>query len=92
MGNFANYNSKVLLEYQILVASGLRSRHVSVLNESLELWNRTFGSADSLEYPEGLRSTLSKLKSVSDVQLPGFPEVESDEVCEFFDCMWAREI
>jgi len=77
----------VLLQYQSLVASGLKSRHKSVLTESLTTWNHTFGSAESLEYPEVLRPTLSKLKSVTDLQLPGFPEAEGDEVCKFFDAI-----
>lgn len=85
---FTHFDSKNLLQFKSLVASGLRSRHKSVLNESLGMWNRTFGSADSLVYPEDLRTTLLKLKSVIDLQLPGFAEVEDDEVCRLCDHFW----
>ncbi|KAK4690662.1 hypothetical protein P7C71_g6179, partial [Lecanoromycetidae sp. Uapishka_2] len=43
------------------------------------MWNRTFGTVDSLEYPEDLRPILSKWKSITDIQLPSFAEVEGDE-------------
>lgn len=47
------------------------------------MWNRTFGSVESLEYPDDLRPTLSKLKTVTDLQLPGFAESEAEEVRRF---------
>lgn len=74
-------DNSFLLSIQGLMASSLRSRHKSILNKSVLLWNRTFGSVESLDYPEELQTVLRKLKSIVDIQLPGFPDVDDDEVC-----------
>ena len=50
------------------------------MNDSLELWNRTFGSAESLEYPDELHLLLTKLQPVTELVLPTFPDNEGDEV------------
>ncbi len=60
--------------------SSLTSRHQAILNQSIELWNCTFGNADFLEYRDDLRTALAKLRSVTDMQLPNFPE-DDIEVC-----------
>ena len=44
------------------------------------MWNRTFGAADSLQYSEGLRKVLLKLRDATDIQLPGFPDIGDGEV------------
>ena len=57
-----------------------RSRHKSVVNESIAMWNNTFGTEDTLEYPEDLRTILQKLRSVTELRLPSFPERNGEEV------------
>ena len=44
------------------------------------MWNRTFGCSEALEYPDDLRKTLTKLRSVTEIRLPSLPEAELDEV------------
>jgi len=73
-------SSQFLASIQTLVASSLRSRHKSILNDAISMWNHTFGCADTLEYPENLRKHLKKLKAGVDIELPGFVEDEGDEV------------
>ena len=44
------------------------------------MWNNTFGAEDFLEYPEDLRITLQKIKSMTELRLPSFPELNGEEV------------
>ncbi|MCJ1276738.1 hypothetical protein MMC21_004545 [Puttea exsequens] len=44
------------------------------------MWKDTFGSAESLEYPQEMRKILLKLRSLTDIRLPGLVEAEGDEV------------
>ncbi len=75
-------DNALLTSIQDLIVSSLTSRHQAIMNESIELWNCTFGNAEFLEYRDDLRTALSKLKSVTEMQLPNFPEddVEVSEV------------
>lgn len=78
---FPNHNTRLLFNIRQLVLSGLKSRHRSIVNQFILLWNRTFGCAKRLEYPEELCGTLFKFQCTTDIQLPSFPAVASDEVC-----------
>ena len=78
--NLPAFTSSTLLKHQYLLLSSLRSRHKSIANDSLDMWNRTFGSAESLEYPDELHLLLTKLQPVTDLILPTFPDNEGDEV------------
>ncbi|KAL2040219.1 hypothetical protein N7G274_007122 [Stereocaulon virgatum] len=80
MENLPDFSSSSLSRYQGLILSGLRSRHKSIVNDSISMWNCTFGFADTLEYPKDLHLTLSKLKRLAELNLPDFPETEGDEV------------
>lgn len=77
---FPNHNTRLLFGIRQLVLSGLQSRHRSIVNQFILLWNQTFGCAKSLEYPEELCGTLFRLQCTTDIQLPSFPEVVGDEV------------
>ena len=46
------------------------------------MWNRTFGCSEALEYPDDLRKTLVKLRLVTEIRLPGLPELLEAEVDE----------
>ncbi len=78
--NLPAFSTITLLKHQHLLLSSLRSRHRSIANDSLDMWNRTFGCAESLEYPDELRTLLTKLQSVTELILPTFPDTEDDEV------------
>ena len=60
--------------------SSLSSRHRSILNDAIVLWNGTFGTAETLEYSENLRKVLSRLNKVTELQLPTFPQEADSEV------------
>ena len=76
----AVFDTKSLFSFQELVVAGLRSRHKTVVNESVVLWNSTFGEEIIVEYPEDLRTVLQKLRPMIDIRLPNFPESNGDEV------------
>ena len=78
--NAPKFDSSFLAGNQDLLSSCLRSRHKPILNQSILMWNRTFGAANSLEYPERLQKVLLKLRGVTDIQLPGFPDLGDSEV------------
>ena len=78
--NLPAFSSSTLAKHQQLLLSSLRSRHRSIANDSLEMWNHTFGCAESLEYPDELHLLLTKLQPVTELILPTFPDNEGDEV------------
>jgi len=65
---------------QGLLLAGLSSRHRTILNMSIGLWNSTFGLMNDVTYPETLRKALLRLASVTEIELQGLPvgEVSSD--------------
>lgn len=64
-----------------LITSGLNSRHKAIVNESVLLWNRTFGLVEGLEYPDNLQPVLLKLKTLTSIYLPNFEKMDNIEVC-----------
>ena len=77
------FDTRYLLSIQELVVAGFRSRHKAVVNETIIMWNRTFGGEGALEYPEDLRAILQKLRYMTDLRLPNFPDSIGDDVSEF---------
>lgn len=71
----------LLSTIETLIISSLRSRHKAILNQSILLWNRTFGSVDVLEYPNALRPVLLRLRTLTDLDLPNFTVDDDTEVC-----------
>lgn len=69
--------NKSLKEFQVLIGSLLRSGHGSLLNKAIAWWNHSFGLSPALEYPEALLKPLSKLKAYTSIQLPAFPNEDS---------------
>ncbi len=78
--NLPAFTTSTLSNYEHLLLSSLRSRHRSIVNDSLEMWNRTFGCAEFLEYPDELHTLLTKLQPVTELSLPTFPDTEGDKV------------
>lgn len=74
------YNNDSLRLLLVLMTSSLGSRHRVIVNDAISLWNRTFGTADRLEYPDTLRITLLRLRSMTDIELPTFPDVNNADV------------
>ena len=74
------FDTRILFSIQELVVAGFRSRHKAIVNESIVMWNNTFGGEDTLEYPSDLKTILQKLRPVTELRLPNFPESNDDEV------------
>ena len=76
----AVFDTRFLFNIQELVIAGFRSRHKAVVNESIAMWNNTFGIEDTLEYPEDLKAVMQKLRFMTELRLPTFPERTGEEV------------
>ena len=74
------FDTRFLLSIQELMVASFRSRHKSIVSESIAMWNNTFGIEDTLEYPKDLRLILQKLRCVTVLRLPSFPEQDGGEV------------
>lgn len=74
------FDTGFLFSIQELITAGFRSRHRTVVNESIAMWNSTFGGEATLDYPEDLKNILQKLKSVTELRLPNFPESNDEDV------------
>lgn len=74
------FDTRFLFSIHELVVAGFRSRHKAVVNKAIVMWNSTFGGQDTLEYPEDLRTILQKLRSMTELRLPNFPALDSEEV------------
>lgn len=74
-------DSGLLSMIETFVVSSLKSRHKAFLNQSILLWNRTFGSVDGLEYPKALRPILLRLRTLTELELPNFTVDDDTEVC-----------
>jgi hypothetical protein len=74
-------HTKILGELELLICSGLESKHKYIVNKSIQLWNSVFGECrDGLEYPEQVKAALLKLRPIADIQLPFFPESLKSEL------------
>ncbi|KAG9244064.1 Rap1-interacting factor 1 N terminal-domain-containing protein [Calycina marina] len=67
--------NKQLQALEVLISSGLESKHKSIVVSTIKLWNTTFGTfTDGLEYPTRLADALLRLRSIgADLNLPSFP-------------------
>lgn len=77
-------DSQLLSILSILITSGLDGRHEAIMDESIMLWNSTFGLIENLEYPNTLQPILLKLGTVTRIYLPNIPKNDSIEVCQRF--------
>lgn len=74
------FDSRLLLVLESLIVCSLKSRQKMIINEAIQMWNRTFGAVEYLEYPDPLRPVLLKLKKLTDLSLPAFPDGKDSEV------------
>lgn len=65
-----------------LLAAGFRSRHKTIVNDLIVVWNHSFGKAKALEYPATLHHVLARIRLSTEVELPGFVDDETTEVRE----------
>ncbi|KAF8940226.1 DNA-binding protein rif1 [Dissophora ornata] len=80
------YNSKTLTLLAPLLFVGLNSHRKTIVNKTLEFWNKTFGMATTdLEYPDDIVSIMRQLKLVATISLPGwsFDDNSQTEVPQF---------
>ena len=77
------FDTRFLFSIQEIVVAGFRSRHKAVVNAFIASWNSTFGDEGTLEYPEDLRTILQKLRFLTELRLPNFPELNGEEVSKF---------
>lgn len=73
-------DSALLKTLEPLFAAGFSSPHRDIVNQTIICWNETFGSEDSLEYPEKLELVLRARLVDADINLPSFPEDDDDRV------------
>ena len=78
--NVPGSRQDLLLRLHHLVIASLRSRHSNILNSAVIMWNQAFGSAETLEYADDLRSVLMSLKIVANVDTPGIASDDSQRV------------
>ncbi|KKZ66382.1 hypothetical protein EMCG_07886 [[Emmonsia] crescens] len=69
----AESDDALLQKLATLITSGLESRHKSTVNNFIKLWNNSFGSKETLEYPENVEQALRRLKPFVHLLLPNFP-------------------
>lgn len=68
-------HTKTLRELEVLICAGLESKHKTIVNSTIGMWNSTFGPCkDGLEYPPKAKDALLRLHTVVELQLPHFPE------------------
>ncbi|CZR66442.1 uncharacterized protein PAC_16343 [Phialocephala subalpina] len=68
-------HTKTLRELEVLICAGLESKHKTIVNSTIGMWNSTFGSCeDGLEYPQKAKDALLRLQTVVELQLPHFPK------------------
>lgn len=79
-----NKDSSMLRLLEPLILSGFQSKHRGVVNETIKMWNDTFGYLEFLDYPDGLRHYLQRLRSLVELRLPGFPESPDEDVSQSF--------
>ena len=78
--NDINHTTECLFSLRGLLASALGSQRRSIVMSFIRMWNRTFGLAETLEYPDELRRHFLRLRPLADILLPNFPEPEVQEV------------
>ena len=76
-----NRDSSMLRILEPLILSGFQSKHRAVVNETIRMWNDTFGCVELLEYPDCLGHYLQRLRSFVDLRLPGLRETSEEDVC-----------
>ncbi|KAK2042528.1 hypothetical protein LZ31DRAFT_632649 [Colletotrichum somersetense] len=65
-------SSEIQLEaFEELVCAAFESKHRHVVNSVAQAWNRIYENAESIQYPEHLKTVLLAVQSTVDIVLPG---------------------
>ena len=73
-------DSQILLHLEVLITAGFVSRRRSIVNISIETWNKTFGNEDTLRYPTALEVALRRLRNSVELSLPSLEVRKEDAV------------
>lgn len=73
-------DGQALLHLETLLTAGFVSRRRSIVNISIETWNKTFGKQDSLQYPPNLEQALRRLRNSVELSLPSLEVRKEDAV------------
>ncbi|OJD36610.1 telomere length regulator protein [Diplodia corticola] len=73
------HDTRLLKALAALITAGLRSERQRIVNRTVEMWNRSFGSQTELQYPADVEKGLRRLRPIVELGLPGFPDPPSDE-------------
>ncbi|KAF4262357.1 hypothetical protein KXW98_001323 [Aspergillus fumigatus] len=65
------HDALCLHRFEIMIGAGLESSHTSIAKRFLEFWNSTFGSQETLEYPEVISRALAKLHQLQSLHRAG---------------------
>ena len=63
-----------------LLSAGFSSNHKKTINETIEMWNATYGTAKKLDYSKKLRNALDRLRPYADLHLPAFGTPDAEAV------------
>ncbi|KAF9439065.1 hypothetical protein BGZ76_000547 [Entomortierella beljakovae] len=79
-GDMEVFDSEILLLLTPMLFAGLNSHYKSIVNSTLEFWNKTFGlSKKGLDYPDEIVSIMQQLKLVAIISLPGWSIEDSSQ-------------
>lgn len=73
------YDSAKLKAFDPLISAGLSSSRKGIVNTSIQFWNSSFGTADTLDYPPSTKHALQRLLNIAEISLPTFSVLESFE-------------
>ncbi|PKX92903.1 putative telomere length regulator protein (Rif1) [Aspergillus novofumigatus IBT 16806] len=65
------HDASCLPRFEFIIGAGLESSHTSIAKRFLEFWNSTFGSQETLKYPEAISRALAKLHQLQSVHRAG---------------------
>ena len=68
-----------LYRLELVFVASLGSRHQSIVNSAISLWNRTFGTLESVEYSTALARSLRRVGAWTDICAPGLTSMEDFE-------------
>ncbi|KZL70588.1 telomere length regulator protein [Colletotrichum incanum] len=74
--------------FEELFCAAFESKHRHIVNSIARAWNRTYENAESIQYPEHLKTVLLAIQPVVDIVLPGLeppPAVSTEQNHSFVE-------
>lgn len=72
------HSNAVVRVIEDALCAGFQSRSKTIANVTIAAWNKSFGAETTLEYPDHLRATFTRLRHLAEVELPGFKDFEGE--------------